>query len=155
MMEIIDLLRLGNVCLAGLAAGGMLMVGVAIIPARSSLPAGRALELWQLTTPRIDRSLAPAIVASGVLALLSLLLGDFGAAAQRYTLTGLAGTVGIAVMSARFYESRAYRAIASWSPESPPAEQPALFGRWNTMHGVRAGLALAAFAAYASAALAG
>jgi hypothetical protein len=119
MMEIIDLLRIGNLCLAGLAAGGMVMVAVAIIPARGSLPAARALELWQLTTPRIDLSLAPTIVASGVLALLSLLLGDLDGAPQRYMLSGLAATIVVAALSARFYESRAYRAIASWSPQSP------------------------------------
>ena len=122
-MELVDLIRIGNLCLAGLAAGGMVMVAVAIIPARSSLPAPRALELWQLTTPRIDKSLA--------------------------------ATVGVGALSARFFESRAYRSIATWSPESPPAEQAALFGRWNTMHGVRVVLSVAALAAYATAALAG
>jgi hypothetical protein len=154
-MELVDLLRIGNLCLAGLAAGGMVMVAVAIIPARSSLPAPRALELWQLTTPRIDKSLAPAIVASGVLALLSLILADLDGAQVPWMLAGLAATVGVGALSARFFESRAYRAIATWSPESPPAEQAALFGRWNTMHGVRAVLSVAALTAYATAALAG
>jgi hypothetical protein len=142
-------------CLAGLAAGGMVMVALAIIPARTALPAGRALELWQLTTPRIDRGLPPAIVGSGVLALLYVVFGDLRHAPLRCMLAGLAATVAVAGVSARFYESRTYRAIAAWSPESPPPEQAALFGRWNAMHRVRAALAVAALIAYASAASAG
>ena len=70
-------------------------------------------------------------------------------------LGGLLGTIAIAVISATFYESRSYREISQWSPSAPPAEQAALFARWNTMHCVRAGLAVGALAAYVSAVLAG
>lgn len=154
-MQIVDVLRFGNVFLAGLAAGGMLIVALAIIPARTRLPADRALELWQLTTPRIDTWLPPAVVGSALTAVASVAFGDLDAEPLGLMLAGLAGTIAVAAISATFYRSRAYRAIADWSPSAPPAEQAQLFGRWNTMHSVRATLAVAALAAYVSAALAG
>jgi uncharacterized membrane protein len=154
-MHIVDALRIGNLLLASFAAGSFVMAALVLIPARRRLPADRALEFWQLTTAPIDKWFPHIVMGSALTALLSVVFDDLTSGQTRYMLAGLIGTVGVAVISGAFFESRANRAAADWSPTSPPTEHTALLGRWDTMNSVRTTLAVGALLAFASAALAG
>lgn len=134
----------------GIAAGGMLVVLVAIIPTRLALPPDRGLELHQRTTPPIDTLVPPAAIGGVIAGALLVGFGDLTTGATVATIAGLVAAVAVSVLSAGFNRPT-NRRVAEWR-EAPP-EYESVFARWNSIHRVRTGFATIAFAAYALAAV--
>ena len=152
-MEPTALLLFCNLMLAGIAAGGQVLVLAAIVPIRPLLPAGAAVVLHREMSRRIDRFM-PATVGlaafTGVLLLLPVGQGD--TPNSTLLVFGIAANLCTAVLSI-FTLMPINRRVAGWSTDCVPAEFPLTFARWGRLHAARTISSVVAFAAYLLAAL--
>jgi len=153
-MEPTALLHFGNVMLAGIAAGGQVLVLAAIVPTRALLPAGDAVLLHREMSRRIDRFM-PATVGlaalTGVLLLLAANQG--GPGSSSLLVVGIVANLCVAGLSI-FALMPINRRVAGWSTDRVPVEFNATFGRWGRLHAARTISSVVALAAYLLAALA-
>jgi hypothetical protein len=150
-----DVLRALNVLAGGLAAGVMLTTLVAQIPTVRALGPAVGREIKLLWDPGIDRVVPPLIVLSVVTAALILGLADvLSTAATVLTAAGMASMIGAAVVSVRV-GIPLERAMHELTSERAASDFGPLFARWSRVHRLRTMLAIAGFAAYAVALIAG
>jgi len=153
-VTLVDVLRFLNLCMSGVVAGGMVVVAIAILPARRQLPTASAVVLHQVTTRNIDRLMPLSTVLSGVTAVLLIGALSGGSGGARTSLVvGAAATAAIVLLSVGL-NMPVNRRVARWSPEAPPADHEAVLTRWNGVHRARSVLAVVALAAYVIAAIA-
>jgi hypothetical protein len=144
-----ELLHLITILAAGVAAGGMLVVWVAIVPTRDDLGPSGGLELFRLTNPRIDRIVPPAVAAGAVAGLTLFVLG------------GGTPALGLGLLASAFVAAISFglnvpaeRRVRTWDAQPAPALYDSVFRRWNHVHAARTLAAVVAFTAYAVSALA-
>lgn len=147
-------LQFTNVMLAGIVAGGMLLVLIAVIPARWRFPAAQAVALHDETSRRIDMFMPASVAGSALAALLAVLLrsDDVSRTSVLLTVVGLAASVVIAVFSLGVLMP-INRQVAGWSRTAIPAEYAVVMHRWGRLHAGRTFCAVLALAAYLLAAL--
>jgi uncharacterized membrane protein len=137
---------------SGTVAGTLFAVARAVVPTLVALPGERYVQVHQLLDRRFD-PFFPNVTRVTMAAVLALvLLPATGWPARSWLLAGLAATVLVAVVS----DTRNVpinKRIQDWDPDDRPAEWDALRERWCRAHRVRTVFAVAAFAAYATAAL--
>lgn len=139
-----DSLRVVNLVAAGLAAGILVVVLVAVIPLVRGLPPAVGLLIHQRFDPLVDRVNPPAVALSALSALLILLLDrTLTAPAAALTALGLLGSLGVAVTSLGF-NMRINRLVRSWSADAVPDAWAAVRARWNRGHAVRTAAGLLA-----------
>jgi Domain of unknown function (DUF1772) len=138
---------------SGIAAGGMLVFLVGILPIREQMGALPFVQFHQLSSPLIDRVIPPGIVVSAVTALGAVLVGGLGRSAVAALLIGASGSaVVIAISLAVNFPIN--KRVRSFALDAVPPEHRELFLRWHRFHAIRTPFALAAFGAYVAAALA-
>lgn len=126
-----------NVLATGILAGGFVMVLTSLVPARRELPASTAVQLYQITNPRINRYVPQTAITAAASALV-LLVWRRGTTSIStiFTLLGFLCSIGVGVISV-FGHGPINRTIASWSPSAVPAEFPQLRERWDRLHMLR------------------
>lgn len=138
---------------AGVAAGGMLIFLVGILPIREQMGAAPFVHFHQLSSPLIDRVIPPGITVSAVAAVGAVLVGGLGRSAVAALLIGATGSAVVVAISLAVNFPINTR-VKSFSLDTVPPEQRELFDRWHRFHAIRTPLALGAFGAYVFAALA-
>lgn len=141
-------LCVANLVSAALSAGAQVAALVVIAPQRHEYPPGTAVLLHQRATPRIDRYVPAAALATVVTSLPLVRRGPRPWSALAVP-AGL-GTIAMALGFGMPLDRR----IASWSADAPPADHAAVFRRWDRIHAVRTGCAVTAFVCSAIAATA-
>jgi uncharacterized membrane protein len=153
-MSVDDVLRFVTLVASGVTAGILVVVLVAVMPAMLALPDAMALRYKQKLDPLVDRVNPPAVMAATLTGVLVLVLAHhLPTTAVVATAIGVAGSLGVAVISMRF-NMRINRRMADWSSGSPPTEFRRLMARWSGFHRLRTLAGLAAFFAYVVAVLA-
>jgi hypothetical protein len=137
----------------GVAAGGMLVYLVGILPLRSRMGAAPFLQVHLLSSPRIDRVIPPGIVLSGLAALLAAAAGGLGPRAALAAVLGAAGAGIVSAISLAVHRPLNGR-LRALSEGGAGPELAGALDRWRRFHALRTAAALLAFAAYVVAALA-
>jgi hypothetical protein len=148
-----DALVFVAVIASGLAAGGMLIFLVGILPIRERMGAVSFVQFHQLSSPLIDRVIPPGIVVSALAAVGALAGGKSGAAVLPLVV-GILSSVAVITISLAVNFPINTR-VKSFALDAVPDEQRELFQKWHRFHAIRTPIALAAFGAYVVAALAG
>jgi uncharacterized membrane protein len=149
-----DVLRFINLFTAGVTAGILIIVMIAVMPAMLSLSEDNALRFKQRFDPRVDR-INPAFVLIALITgvLLLIFADDLPTTATAATIIGLIGSAGVAGTSMAV-NMRINRRMAGWSADAPPGEFHGLIERWNRVHAIRTLCGTTAFVGYLIAVLA-
>lgn len=147
---LIDALRFANVALAGLAAGTILTVFLAVMPRRHDPET--AVRLNQAVSPRVN-AYNRVLVVLALLTGVALAVVDDGSPERVATIVGVLALVGIVVIGVRV-EAPVDATIKGWSPTALPADATTVLARWDSFHSVRTALAIVAFLALVVAAVA-
>jgi uncharacterized membrane protein len=147
-------LRFTNVFGAAVAAGGMLLILIAITPVRTAMAPAAAASFHFEMSRRIDWFM-PATVGATLVSATVLLLLDRppGTAAFGCTVLGLLCSAVVAGLSAAILLP-VNRRVGRWHSARPVAELHDLFRRWGRLNHIRVGSAVIALCADLIAALA-
>lgn len=139
----IEILTVVFLLLAGVLAGVLFSVEVAIVPMVCALPGERYVQVHRLLDARFD-PLMPRMNKVSLAVCAALVIFADGVGAR--VVFGLAGLciVGVAVVSEAF-NVRMNRDIDTWDPGEPPAGWPVVRARWAAANRVRTVLAGAGF----------
>jgi len=152
-MDPTALLHFCNLMLAGIAAGGQVLVLFAIVPTRGLLPTGAAVLLHREMSRRIDRFMPATVGLAAVTGVLLLLpAAQVDARSAALLAVGIAANLCVAVLSI-FALMPINRRVAGWSTDRVPAEFTLTFDRWGRLHAARTISSVVALAAYLLAAL--
>lgn len=151
-MLLVDALLFVAVIASGIAAGGMFVFLVGILPVREQLGAVPFVHFHQLSSPLIDRVIPPGIVLSMLAAAGALLVGGLAHTAVVALLVGAVASLVVMAISLAVNFPINTR-VKSFSLDAVPPEQRELFQRWHRFHAIRTPIGLAAFVAYVVAAL--
>ena len=148
MDEVVTIVRFVNLFAAGLLGGGLVMVLLGIIPTLRTFPPEIDHRMHLTFDPLADRFMPASGIMAGLTAMLLLALDeDPSALTVAAYLTGLVGSVGIAVLSEAYLRptNRRFRTLAS---TDLPTDYPQQRETWNRVHLVRTALGLLALASY-------
>ena len=137
----------------GVAAGGMFVYLVGVLPLRDRIGAEPFLRLHVRASPLIDRVVPPGIVVSGLAALAAAAAGGLGRPAAGLAVLGAAGAGIVSAISLAVHRPLNARLHALAAAGDSP-EPAGVLDRWHRFHALRTAAALAAFGAYVLAALA-
>ena len=153
-MILLDALTFVNVSGAALVAGGQIAVHMVIVPVKRALPARGSVELHlALLGHQIDRYMKPSGIVSALTAMAVLALLPARPPAVVIPLVlGLLGTAGVVVTS-RFFNVRANRAMMGWPLDALPEDYPAFRDRWDRVHAIRTCAGALGFAGYLASAI--
>ena len=133
-------LRVLNLLVAAMMAGGLVMVMVAVVPTFRRLPDRLAVSLHRQVDRYVDVPL-PIFTVLTVLSAIPLLFDDD-------TATGLvaaAAACGVVVAVGSHFVNRPMNLrLKSWGPGPVPAEYAGLRRRWDLAHALRTAAGLAA-----------
>src|SRR3954470_21024009 len=108
-----DTLRFISVLTSGVTAGIVLGVLVAVMPAMLRLPDAMALRFKQGFDPLVDRINPPFVILAVISGVLALGVADPSTTTTAFTVVGIAGALGVAVVSLGF-NMRINREMAAW-----------------------------------------
>lgn len=144
------ILALVAVLASGVAAGGLLNVGIAQVPTFRALPPGAYLMTKQLLHTRASHYLPWAVVLS-VPAGVALAAARPDALGRALAIGGTVHMIIVAAISEKFNQPL-NRRIQSWSPDAPPPEVDEVRVQWakfNLIRTINAAVGLGLFAACA------
>lgn len=144
------LMALVAVIASGVAAGGLLNVGIAQVPTFRALPPGSYLQTKQLLHTYTNNYL-PWAVRISLPAGIALAVLRPDVLGRSLAIGGVVHLIVVAAISERFNQPM-NRRIQSWSPDSPPPELDEVRARWakfNLIRTINAAVALGLFAACA------
>jgi uncharacterized membrane protein len=148
MTTVMQALRFINILAAGVNAGGILLILMAVVPTVRSLPPSIGLRLHRAVNPRGDRYLPITVVMSGLAAVAILIVHyQLSTTAVVFTIIGLIGTFGVFFTSV-FFDVPLSRTMHSWSTDSVPSEYAAALARWDRIHTLRTASACLALICY-------
>jgi uncharacterized membrane protein len=154
MRDVVQVLRFVDILAGGVVAGGFIMVLVALVSAKREMPAPSALQLHQLSTPRIDLYIPPASVLSVVAGILIIVFHDeISRTSALFTALGILFMLAVGIASV-FFNMPTNRIMAKWSLDAIPSEYVEMRQRWDSVHQLRTAFGVLAFACYIIAGLA-
>jgi uncharacterized membrane protein len=133
--RVIEALRAPTLIGAGVLAGVLVAVDVAVVPTFRSLSAAQWIERHKAFDERIERFMPPQTIVTMILG------GLVVAFERRPAVRGLAA-LGLLLLMTSGVTSQTQmvpinRKVKSWDPAAPPPEWAALRARWAKMHKVR------------------
>ena len=152
-MEFEDVLRFINLLCSGVAAGILIVVAIAVMPALMTFPPSTVVRFKAKFDPLVDRINPPFILLSMITGVLLLFIGDPTSTQVIFTIIGIVGSIGVAATSMGV-NMRINRTMATWDADHPPAEFHRQITRWIGVHRIRTLSGLLAFVCYLVAALA-
>jgi hypothetical protein len=143
----VDALRFLVVFLAGLPAGGLLVVLFYAL-ALPTLPPEYIAKMHARLHPPTHRSMQTATIVAALLAIALALWDDPSWRASTVLLfVGLVGPAAQAILS-RFWVVPMSDEIIGWADGGAPADYPAFLRKWAILHSGRVAGAIVAFACY-------
>jgi uncharacterized membrane protein len=152
-VEFEDVLRFINLFVSGVAAGVLIIVLIAVMPALLSFPPSTVVAYKARFDPLVDRMNPAFVMLSMITGVLLLFVGDPTSTQVIFTIIGIVGSAGIAATSLGV-NMRINREMAAWDHENPPPEFQPRIARWSAVHRIRTLSGVTAFACYLVAALA-
>jgi uncharacterized membrane protein len=134
---------------SGIAAGVLVTVLAVLTPLVGKLGPGPGLRMKNMQDALIDRVNPPCVVGSILAGILLLIFGDLTTGATVLAIVGIAGMIGVGILSFGF-NFPLNRVMAKMSPDDVPPEFEPAFRRWIRYHIVRTALGLAGFVGYAA-----
>jgi uncharacterized membrane protein len=155
MKTLIRVIRFVNIFCAGISAGGLVMILMALVPTMNNFEPNMSLQVHNEVDHHVDRYMRPSTATSGVSAILLLLLylklkRKYSAA---FTALGLVGTLGV-ILTSEFINVPTNKMLQTWSPGQVPADYPQVRAKWDKVHVVRTSSGLLALSSYTLATLA-
>jgi len=152
-VEFEDVLRFINLLCSGVAAGILIVVAIAVMPALMTFPPSTVVRFKAKFDPLVDRINPPFILLSMITGVLLLFIGDPTSTQVIFTIIGIVGSIGVAATSMGV-NMRINRTMATWDADNPPAEFHGQITRWIGVHRIRTLSGVLAFVCYLVAALA-
>jgi hypothetical protein len=145
-----DCLRLLTTLTSGIAAGVLFTVLTVLTPLVRELGGGPGLRMKNAQDRFIDRVNPPVVISSILGGVLTLIIADdLSDAATLLTIIGIAGMLGIGILSLGF-NFPLNRTMYEMSTDPVPPEFGPVFQRWIRFHVVRTALGVLGFAGFAA-----